>query len=169
MCAGVPPGLASRPPVVSSSPTSGVSVPTAPRASSGLVSSRTCHRSAAVAGTPRTPADYAFGRRTLTAATPRPPSTHHCPPAVSPGPLLRPSTARRKTTQDFPPSSPATGPGGTPLVLPVPLPPVPRLPSTTAPTRQTPPRLPEPVVEPDDDSLLRSCVEHYTSTEWARE
>ena len=47
--------------------------------------------------------------------------------------------------------------------------PVPRLPSPTPPTRQTTPRLPEPVVEPDDDSLLRSCVEHYTSTDWARE
>ena len=111
---GAPPGLVSRPPVVSPSPTSSVSVPTAPRASSGLISSRTRHRSAAAARTPRTPADYGFGRRTLAAATPKPPSTHGRPPTLRSRPPLRPSAARRKTAWNLPPPSSATGPGGTP-------------------------------------------------------
>ena len=62
---GAPPGFDCKPPVISPSSTSGVStsifprasVSTSPRASSGLVSSRTRNRSAAAAGIPRTPAD----------------------------------------------------------------------------------------------------------------
>ena len=34
---------------------------------------------------------------------------------------------------------------------------------------QAPPRLPETIVEPVDDPYIRSCVEYYTYTDWARE
>ena len=131
--AGALSGLSSWPPVVSPSSTSSVSVPTCPRASSGLISTRTRHRSAAAAGTPRTSADYGFGRRTSAAATPKPPSTQRRPLTLRSRSLLRPITARRRPTWDVPPPSPATGPGGTPPVLPAPLPPVPRFPSPTPP------------------------------------
>ena len=101
------------------------------------------------------------------------PQSHHQPTAarllLGPGLCFDHTEPGAKPIQDPPPSLPATGPGGTLPVLPAPLPPITRIPSPTPPTRQTLPRLPEPVVEPDDDSLLRSWVEHYTSTDWERE
>ena len=77
---GSPPGVACRPPAVFPSPTSGVSASSSPRISLGLISSRVWNRSAAAAGTPRTPADYGFGRRSPATAASRPSS----PPRRSP-------------------------------------------------------------------------------------
>ena len=61
-----------------------------------------------------------------------------------------------RTPQPDPPSSSQT-------IDPRPPPPLP------PPALRAPPRLPEPIVEPIDDLHLRSCVEHYTYTGWARE
>ena len=116
MTAGAPAGVAFRPPVVSPSPTMSVSLSATPRSSSGLISSRTRRRSVAAAGTPLTPADYGFGRRTSAMAAPRPSPTHRRPPAVAPRPLpRRPDAARRSAAQDSP--SPTTPVSATPPVF----------------------------------------------------
>ena len=44
----------------------------------------------------------------------------------------------------------------------------PRPSSPPPPALLAPPRLPEPIVESIDDPQLRSCVEHYNYTDWAR-
>ena len=80
LATGAPTGLASRPPVVYPSPTSVVSVSTTPRTSLRLISSRTRHRSAAAAGTPRTPADYGLGHRLQLLRF----QDHHLPVAARP-------------------------------------------------------------------------------------
>ena len=82
---GAPPGLASRPPVVSPSPTMSVSVPITARASSGLISSRTRHRSADTAETPRALVDYGFGRRTTVVTASSSPSTRRHRLLLGPG------------------------------------------------------------------------------------
>ena len=169
---GAPPGLACRPPVVSPLSISSVSVSTTPRASSVLISSRFRQRSDAAARTPRTPADYGFGRRPPATATSRPPSPQRCPPTLGSKPAARqPATTQRRAAHSTSSPSTATSPN-TPqpdppssrqTTDPRPSPPPPR------PVLQAPPRLPEPIVEPIDDPHLRSCVEYYTYTDWARE
>ena len=111
--------------------------------------------------------DHGFGHRTSAVTASSPPSTHRRPPTLRPRPVKRPTTARHKTTQDLPPPPTATGPGSTPPALPSPLASVQPPPPSTPPTRQLTLRLSQPVVEPDDDPHLRSCVEHYTYTDWA--
>lgn len=167
MVDGAPAGLVFRPPFISPSPTSGASVRTTLRSFSGLIYSRTRHRSVSAAGTPGTPTDYGFGRRTSTTAVSRPTPTHRRPPTLTPRPLLRrPSTARRSAAQDSP--SPVTPTSTTSPVLPPSLQPTtPRPPPPAPPTPL--PRLPKPVVERKYDQHLISCVDHYTYTGWARE
>ena len=169
MAVGTPSGLTSRPPVVSPSHTVDVSVPT-PRISSGLMYSRTRHPSAAAAGTPRTPTNYGFRRRTSATTVTRPPPIHRRPHTLKPRPLpRRPGTARRTTAQDLPSPSTATTQNTAPPVVPPPQESTtPRPPPTPPLTPQPTSRLPEPVVEPHDGPHLRSCVEHYTYTDWAR-
>ena len=166
--ADAPPGLPCRPPVVSPSPTSGVSVSTSPRASSGLISSRIRNRSAAAAGTPRTPADYGFGCRPPATAASRPPSLQRRPPTLGSRPAAqRPATTQRCAARST--SSPSTAnpqpdpPSSSQTIDPRPPPP------PTPPALRAPPRLLEPIVEPIDDLHLRFFVEHYTYTDWARE
>ena len=109
---GVPPGLACRPPVVSPSSTSGVSVPISPRTSSGLISSRNRNHSAAAAGTPRTPADYGFGRRSSATAASRPTSPQRRPPTLGSKPAAqRPATTQRRAIHNT--SSPSTATSST--------------------------------------------------------
>ena len=88
-------------------------------------------------------------------------------PVVTPRSLLqRPGTARRSAAQDS--RSPATPASATPpVLLPSPQPTTPGPPPPPPSTQ--PPRLPAPVVRPDDDPHLRSCVECYTYIDWARE
>ena len=162
----VPPGLASRPPVVSPSSTSGVSVSIFPRASSGLIYSRTGHRSAAAAGTRRPPVDYGSGRRPPPTTTSRPPSPQRRPPTPGSKPAAqRPATTQRRVARRASSPSTATSPSSPqPELLapsqttdsrsPPPPPPPPAL--------QASPRLPEPVVGRIDDLHLRSCVERCT-------
>ena len=162
---GAPPGLACRPPVVSPSSTSGVSVSTSPPASSGLIYFRTRHCSAAAAGTPRTPADNRFCRRPPATATSRPPSPQRHPPTLgSKKAAQRPATTQRRaalrtsspSTVTSPSTSQPTPPSSSQATDP--RPPPPPLP----PALQVPPRLPEP--NPSSSLLITSISVSASST-----
>ena len=94
--AGAPPPLASRLSVVSPPSTIGATVP----APQNLISSRTRHRTAAAAGTPRATADYGFGARPSRSAS----TGHRTPAPLDRGPP-RPS---QPTTPQVAPPPPAS-------------------------------------------------------------
>ena len=177
--AGAPPGLVSRPSVVSPPSTTGAATP----APSDLISSRTRHCSATAAGTPRATPNYGFDRRppetapartssprrpaTPVRALPRPSKTTTSPAAPPPQPThtatpapcgssstSTPPPSWNPTPSELHPTEPAVEPDDDP--------------SSPSPTPPPPP-LPEPFVEPDDDPHLLSCVERYTHKDWARE
>ena len=156
--------MACRPPIVSPSFTSGVSFSISPRTSSGLIYSRTRNRSAAAAGTPRTPADCGFGRRFPAAAASRPTSPQRRSPTLGSKPAAqRPDNKQRRalhSASSLPPATSSTTPRPDPPSLlqttdPRPTPPLPS-------ALLAPPRLPEPIVEPIDDlhSVLASSTKH---------
>ena len=124
----------------------------------GLIYSRTRHRVAAAAGTPRPTADYRFGRRL-------PPIVHK-----RSTPAFRATTPPAEAQPRLPHTTtpPGTAPGPpAPLTPPEPLAPTiprPTLSTTFSPPAPTPPSLPlpEPVVEPDDDPYFLACIEYYT-------
>ena len=103
----LPPGLAYRSSVVSPSSTSGVSVSTSPRASLGLIFSRTRRRPAGTAGNRRTPAGYGFDSQLPANATSRPPSPQRHPPTLGSKPaaqdLLPHNAVLHTTTRCFQP------------------------------------------------------------------
>ena len=175
--AGAPPDSSFRPPVVSPSDTSDVSASTTLRASSGLIHSRTLHRSAAPAGTPRTPVDDGFGRRPLVTTTSRPSVLRRRLPTPSVTRLPQPhrsSTTRSRTTQDpLPLASVSTATGSASTLPQIDRPPAYTVPRPTASAVQAPTptslRLPEPATGPVDERHLRSCVECFTHIDWDRE
>ena len=173
MTAGAPPGSSFGPLVVSPSDTAGVSTSTFPRASSNLTSSRTRHRSDAAAGTPRTLADFGFGRRPLVTTTPRPSVLRlrfHAPSIICLPQPHRSSTTRSRTTQDPQPlASVPTVTGGTSTLQQIDrssVYTVPR-PATSAVQAPTSTSLcpPEPATDPADDHHLCSCIERFTHTD----
>ena len=110
VAAGAPPGLASRPPIVSPSTNAGALDRTAPHPSLGLISPRTRNRSAAASRTPRTPVNYGFGRRTSAAADSTPSTPYRCSPTtrttLSPQPQHPTARSRSSPRVDPPPPTP---------------------------------------------------------------
>ena len=152
---GVPPVSPSRPHIVSSPSTVGVTEPPP----LGLATSQTCHRAVAAAGIPRLTLGYGFRRRPQSLVATRPAHGRRpLRPLAGAQPRL-PQTATPPETAPIPPAQSA------------PILPRPALRSTSSP--QTPSSLtlslPEPVVESDDDPHFLGFVEHYIPKHWARE